>query len=242
MIPPPASRPIEDVQSRRFTRGDGRLPLQNLLLGALVIAAVNIAAQFLNARAALFPFGDYMGAKSGAGGRFWLPLLSQSLIAVLALLSARGVAQLWLWPRRTAPAYGYYLWGASAALALCPQLAWDLLATQRLHWWTEPPASPAWEGVALGKLLGLLVINLIALLCAMPALINKHPHPRPRGLQAIGGWAGLTLGLLAGVLGRGSDAVVAVLAAPVAIVSVLAFRNLNTGLTHPAGPVEENDN
>jgi len=44
--------------------------------------------------------------------------------------------------------------------------------------------------------------------------------------------------LLAGVLGCGSDAVVAVLAAPVAIVSVLAFRNLNTGPTHPAGPVE----
>lgn len=242
MTPPPANRPIEDAQSRRLTRGDGRLPLQNLLLGALVIAAVNMAAQFLNARAALFPFGDYAGAKSEADGGIWLPLLSLSLVGVLALLSARGVAQLWLWPRRTAPGYGYSLWGTSAVLALCPQLAWGLLATQRLHWWTETPASPAWEGVALGKLLGLLFINLVALLCAMPALINKHPHPRPRGLLAIGVWGGLTLALLAGVLGRGSDAVVAVLAAPVAIVSVLAFRNLNAGLTHPAGPAEENDN
>ena len=131
MMPPPPNRPIEDVQSRRLTRGDGRLPLQNLLLGALVIAAVNIAVQFLNVRAALFPFGDYIGAKSKADGGIWLSLLSQSLIAVLALLSARGVAQLWLWPRRTVPGYGYFLWGASAVwrfVRSSPGICWRLSA------------------------------------------------------------------------------------------------------------------
>lgn len=214
----------------------GRLPMQNLVLGAFVIGAVGAAAQLLNLRTA-FPFGWFAAPASGNLSWRLVPTLSIPLVGTVALLSARSVTQLWLWPRRKLPGHGYRVLLASAGLALLPQAAWDLLATHRLHWWTWAASAPSWEGIALWNLAGLFLVNLIALCCATPALINKHPRPRPPGLSTLGIWSGLTLALLAGSLGRASDAALAVLAAPVVILAVLAFRNVKSvSMDEPPSP------
>lgn len=218
----PPDPPESGGHNRR--RPPGRLPLQSLLLAGIVIASLGGAALALNARTGL-PFGRLVTRQENAsplwsGFPLWLPLAWAA-----ALLGARGVAQLWLWSRRQSPRHGYWLLAAAAGLAVLPQAALDLFATRRMHWWTWESSAPIWEGTAPWNLVGLFLVNLIALLCAAPALVNKHPHPRSPGLRTLGVWSGLTLALLAGCAGRASDAALAVLAAPVVIVTVLAFRN-----------------
>jgi hypothetical protein len=68
------------------------------------------------------------------------------------------------------------------------------------------------------------MINMLALLLATPALIDKRPVQPPPTLLSLAAWCALNLALLAACVSRASDAAVAVLAAPVALGTVVAFQ------------------
>lgn len=214
------STPLSGGAPARGRRG---LPLQNLALAAAVMAGVASAACLLNCRTGLplgrCELGRFPGQEWLGGFPIWLPA-----VWVAALLSARGTARLLLRPRRQARHYGYWLLGVTAALATWTLAAFDLLATQGMHWWRWTSANWSWEGIALPNLAGSFVVGVLALLLAAPVLIDKRPVPAPPGALPLAVWFGLSVASLAGCVSRASDAAIAVLAAPVLVVTILAFQ------------------
>ena len=199
------------------------LPLQNLVLAALIIAATGGAAQLLNAQTG-FPsgrcqFADNSGPRWLGGFPVWLPL-----VWPVVLLSARGVAQCILLPRRRLPNYGYGLLALTTGLATLLQASFDLFATRVAHRWRWGNAAWIIEGIALPNLAGCMLVSVVALLLAAPALIDKRPVQSAPGLLPLGLWFALNVVLLASSLSRASDAGVAVLAAPVLLATSFAFQ------------------
>lgn len=213
------------------------LPLQNVLLAACVIAAVAGIAEALNA-ATGFPFGL---RTFGGNERSTVSLLCASVppaVCIVALLSARGVAKLLLLPWRASDRYGYGLLALNALLGTLPLVGLDLLATRVAHWWHWRDSAWHWQGIALPNLAGWLCVNVLALLLATPALIDKRPVQPPPALLPLAVWSVLNLALLAGCVSRVSDSAVAVLAAPVALVTVLTFQRHRKAVANcgrPAG-------
>jgi hypothetical protein len=219
----------------RISLISGHLPLQNLLLAAAVIAAVNGLAQWGNAQTG-FPFGrgHFVGEVAAGETVGWG--VGLVLAAVVAVLSARGVAKLLLLPRRSSKHYGYWLLALSAALGALPLVGLDLLATRVAHCWRWESTAWHWQGIALPNLGGWLLANVIALLLATPALIDKRPTPPPPGLRLLVVWFALNGVALAGCLSRASDAAVAVLAAPVLVVTMLAFQRHRRAVADCSAP------
>ena len=214
------STPLSNGAPARGRRG---LPLQNLALAAAVMGGVAGAACLFNGETG-FPFGRCEFGRSAGwawlgGFPIWLPA-----VWIVALLSARGTARLLLCPKRQSRHYGYWLLGGTAALAAPPQAALDLFATRGMHWWRWTSANWIWEGIALPNLAGLLAVNALALLLATPALIDKRPVQALPGTLPLAVWLGLNVASLAGCVSRASDAAVAVLVAPVLVVTGLAFQ------------------
>jgi hypothetical protein len=199
------------------------LPLQNILLATGILAACVVGVVGLNAWVG-FPFGRLQWVRAvercpACGPHLWLVLVS-----VVALFSARGVAKLLLLPRKGGAHYGYWLLALSALLATLPLVGFDLLATQVKSWWHWENVAWHWQGIALPNLAGWFLANVIALLLATPALIDKRPVQPPPGLRPLAIWFALNAGCLAGSAARASDAAVAVLAAPVVAVTMLAYQ------------------
>ena len=200
-----------------------RLPLQNVLLAAFVIAVFAVLAEVLNAATGI-PFGRRASGESGSSASLSLRLAVLPAVCVVALLSSRGVAQLLLLPRRQSGRHGYWLLALNALLGTLSLAVLDFWATQVTHWWHWDDGAWRWEGITLPNVAGTMCVNVLALLLATPALINKHPGQPAPALAPLVVWFGLNLALLAGCVSRASDAAVAVLAAPVALVTVLAYQ------------------
>ncbi len=200
-----------------------RLPVQNLLLATAVLGGVSGVALFLNAHTG-FPFGR--GHLAGEVPAHWIIGCQAGLVlaATLSLLTARGVAKLLLLPLRGRQDYGYWLLGSSALLGTLPLTGLDLLATQVGHWWRWESSAWQWQGIALPTIAGWLLVHSIALLFATPALIDKRPVASAPGVLPLVGWFALNAVCIASCLSHTRDAAVAVLAAPVLLVTTLAFR------------------
>jgi uncharacterized membrane protein len=216
-------------------RASWGLPLQNLALAAFVMTAIGGAAQLLNAQTG-FPFGrcqfaDSLGPRWPGSLPVWLPLVWPA-----ALLSARGVAQCILLPRRGLPNYGYTLLAMTAVLATLVQTSFDLFARHVAIWWRWEDAAWIIEGIALPNLVGCILVNIIALLLAVPALIDKRPVRSGPELLPLGVWFALNLVFLGSSLSHASDATVAVLAAPVLLATVFAFQRSRGAHAHCDGP------
>ena len=201
-----------------------RLPMQNLLLAAVVIGGVSCTALFLNTQTG-FPFGLRRWDENVPA--HWTIGCQAGLImaATLSLLSARGVAKLLLLPRRGRQDYGYWLLGLSALLGTLPLSGLDLLATQVGHWWRWGDHAWIWQEIALPNCAGWLLVHSIALAFATPALIDKRPVPSMPGLGPLLGWFALNAVGIVGCLSHTSDAAVAVLAASVLFATTLAFHH-----------------
>lgn len=212
------------------------LPLQNLALAAVVIGCFNGAAQWLSIQTG-FPFGrgHGMGGFGWSGEIAWRAGLV--LGAVVSLISARGVAKLVLLRRRRSPRYGYWLLALNAVLGVLPLAGLDLLVTQGDWWWCWEDGVWQWQGIALPNSAGWLLMNILSLLLATPALIDKRPIRRPPGLRPLVVWFALNAACLAACVSRASDAAVAVLAAPVLVVTALAFRQHRLTIVDCDGPL-----
>lgn len=209
--------------------------MQTLALATFIMTAVGGAAQLLNAQTG-FPFGrcqfaDSSGLRWPGSFPVWLPLVWPVL-----LLSARGVAQCILLPRRRLPNYGYALLALTAALATLVQANFDLFARRVAIWWRWEDAARIIEGIALPNLVGCMLVNVIALLLAAPALIDKRPVRSGPGLPPLGVWFALNLVFLGSSLSHASDATVAVLAAPVLLATVFAFQRRRGAHAHCDDP------
>jgi uncharacterized membrane protein len=181
------------------------LPLQNILLAALVIVFSSSAVIWLDAKTGI-PFGQFsMGDHTGPK---LLKIVPWALPAiwVVAILNSRGVARLILRPWRKLHTYGFWLIGVTTVLTVLFDLALDPFATQVKHYWYwEPTKLPlSWLGAPLVNFAGWLVVTLLILAFITPVLIHKHPvHRRPPDFHPLGVWLGAVLffGLGAAMVG-----------------------------------------
>jgi putative membrane protein len=168
------------------------LPLQNILLAAILIALAGGAATWLDLKTGI-PFGQFTTDNDME------PKLHKTLpwaipvIWIVAILNSRGVARLILRPWRKMRSYGFWLIGITAMLTVLFDLALDPFASRVKHYWFwEPTKLPlTWQGAPLVNFFGWLVVTLLILAFITPILIKKHPiHRRPPDFHPAGVWIG----------------------------------------------------
>jgi len=156
-----------------------RLPLQNVLLAALGIAAIGSVFSAFGAKMDL-PFGPFIYT-SGIG-----PLMFKTLpwpvplIWVVVILNSRGVARLILRPWRKTKAYGYRAIALTAFLVLLFDVAFEPFASRVKHLWLWlPTALPlTWQGASVVNFVSWTLITVLILLFVTPAMIVKKPRPK----------------------------------------------------------------
>jgi uncharacterized membrane protein len=169
-----------------------RLPLQNLILATLGIAAIGSGFSILGAKVDL-PFGPFVYT-SGIG-----PLLFKTLpwpvplIWVIVILNSRGVARLILRPWRKTKAYGYRAIALTALLVLLFDVAFEPFASHVKHLWLWlPTALPlTWQGASVVNFISWALITVLILLFVTPTMIIKKPRSKNGpDFHPLGLWLG----------------------------------------------------
>ena len=158
-----------------------QLPVQNVLLGATIIALIGGVSHGLGAASAI-PFGPFIYT-ADAGPRL-LNILAWPipLVWVVAVLNSRGVARLILRPWRKLRAYGFWLIGITVALTILFDAGLEpFAAVVKRYWLWQPTRIPiTWGGAPVTNFLGWLLTTLLILVIATPALIDKRARPGNR--------------------------------------------------------------
>ena len=115
-----------------------RLPAQNVMLAALIIAFIGSAVHAVGAKSGI-PFGPFMFGPDAGQKIFSTLPWTVPLLWVVAVLNSRGVARLILRPWRKIRAYGFWLIGLTA------------LFTMLFNWALEPFA-PTQNIIGSGQL------------------------------------------------------------------------------------------
>jgi hypothetical protein len=155
-----------------------RLPIQQVLLAAVVIAGIGGLAHALTTTTAI-PFGpmQFLNVGPKLFGYLAWPM---PVIWVIAVLNSRGVARLILRPWRKLRSYGFWLLGITAALTVLFDLALEPFASQVGKFWMWLPTKLPirWFDAPITNLVGWVVVALLVLAFATPCLINKEKRPR----------------------------------------------------------------
>jgi putative membrane protein len=155
------------------------LPPQNVLLAAFGIAFIGSGLFILDARMGI-PFGPFLLDPSAGTVLFKILPWPVPFLWVIIVLNSRGVARLILRPWRKIHAYGYWLMGFTAILAVLFDLAFDPYAWLIRHYWIWTPTKLfiTWQGAPLTNFLGWGVVTILILAFVTPALINKQLSKR----------------------------------------------------------------
>ena len=152
-----------------------KLPVQNVLLGAAVIALVGGGAHGFGAAMAI-PFGPFVYTD-----RVGLRILDQfawmmPLLWVVAVLNSRGVARLILRPWRKLRVYGFWLIGITVALTVLFDVGLEpFAAVVKRYWLWQPNRIPVtWGSAPVSNFPGWLLTALLITAFATPALIDKR--------------------------------------------------------------------
>ncbi len=157
-----------------------RLPGQNVMLAAIIIALIGSAAQTLGALTAM-PFGPFVYTEH-IGQQLFHPLPWAVPVMWIAVVPAsRGVARLMLRPWRNTQNYGLRLIGLTTLLVVALDVGLEPYATRVKHYWFWNPTKLKfdWYGTPWVNFLGWAITTLLILAFATPALINKKPGRRP---------------------------------------------------------------
>src|SRR5258706_8164047 len=155
------------------------LPAQNVLLAAAIVAVIGGAAHLLAVVYAV-PFGP-LHFTDEFGPRLFDKLgWAMPLIWIVAVLNSRGVARLILRPWRKIRAYGFWLIAITAVLAVLFDAACEPFATRVNHYWFWLPTKLpfTWYGAPVSNFAGWLLISVLILAFAAPALIKKNQRPK----------------------------------------------------------------
>jgi len=155
-----------------------RLPLQNVMLAAGLIAIIGGAEHAVGAVTAI-PFGPFSYADDAGPQIFGALAWPMPFVWVIVILNSRGVARLMLRPWRKLRSYGFWLIGITVALTVMFDLALEpFAAAVKRYWLWHPTRLPfTWGGAPITNFLGWLVTALLILAFATPALIDKR-HQR----------------------------------------------------------------
>ena len=152
-----------------------RLPSQNVLLAAAIVAPIGGVAHIFGAMSGI-PFGPFLFGPE-IGWKFFNTLpWAMPLLWIVAVLNSRGVARLVLRPWRKIRSYGFWLIGLTALLTMLFDCALEPFAAHTKHYWiwTTSGFSLMPQGAPLANSIGWLLVTLLILAFATPALINKQ--------------------------------------------------------------------
>jgi uncharacterized membrane protein len=202
-----------------------QLPLQNVLLAALVTALIGGAAHALGATTEI-PFGPFTFGPDIGPQLFKTLPWAMPLLWVAVILNSRGVGRLILRPWRKTRAYGFWLIGLTTALTVVFNLAFDPFAARVKHYWIWTPTKfpLTWQGAPPTDFIAWGTVALLILAFITPALINKQLSRRSSpDFHPLAVWLGaiLLFGTAASLRGLwpsvGADAIIFAVAAVFAI-------------------------
>jgi putative membrane protein len=156
-----------------------RLPLQNVLLAAFIIAVIGGGFSTLGARTGL-PFGPFLFS-SGYGPLLFNTLpWAMPLVWVFVVLNSRGTARLILRPWRKNKNYGFQLIGVAALLVLFFDLALEPYAFHVKNYWLWLPSASkvTWQGISPMSFFAWALVAALILFFIAPALIVKKPRSK----------------------------------------------------------------
>jgi len=202
-----------------------QLPLQNVLLAAVIIGCIGGAVQALGALTGI-PFGPLVYTQE-AGPRLFntLPWFVP-FIWIIAILASRGVARLILRPWRKLRRYGFWLIGLTTVLALIFDLGLEPFATRLKNFWLWSPTKlPVnWYGTPLSNFLGWMVTTILILAFTMPSLINKKPGRSVPDYYPLILWIGLNFLFISGTAAQHLWLAVGLISAASVCTIVFAIR------------------
>lgn len=172
-----------------------RLPTQNVLWAALIIAVIGGAAHAVSELTDM-PFGPFVfGPEAGPKLFKTLPWVVP-LLWVFAILNSRGVARLILRPWRKTKTYGFWVIGFTTTLMMLFDFALDPFASRVNHYWLWTPTKfpVTWQGAPPVNFLSWAVLSLLILAFVTPLLINKRPRGKSSpDYHPLGLWLGALL-------------------------------------------------
>jgi uncharacterized membrane protein len=156
-----------------------RLPLQNVLLVACIIALIGGGAHTIGVKSGI-PFGSFMFGPNAGQKIFNTLPWAMPLIWIVAVLNSRGMARLVLRPWRKMRTYGVWLIGLTALFTMLFDYAIEPFAAHIKHYWlwTTSGYSLTPHGAPLINSVGWFVVTLLMLAFATPVLINKQLSKR----------------------------------------------------------------
>lgn len=197
-----------------------RLPWQNVVLGAVLIALSGTAVEVV-----LISTGRGLGfspSRQMAEPSFWLPKLWQlPLVWIIALLNCRGVVRLGLRRWRSVASYGFWVLGGTAVSATIFILAFAELGPVAMEW------------RATTTVLACAVGTLIALVLVTPSLINKKPVSQPADWHPLVIWVGFNLWFVVDAFGQGRWIVAGLILSEISAVALLVLRGRGTHVLDP---------
>lgn len=176
-----------------------RLPLQNVVMAALLIAAISSCVIMVGTMSGV-PFGPYVYSEV-LGGKFFNVLpWSIPLIWIVIIVNSRGVARLIMRPWRKTNYYGFWVIGLTGLLAVMLDLGLEPFAVYvKDYWvWRTPPTVAAWYTAPWVNSLGWFVTTLAILAFTTPWLINKQPIKRPIDYHPLVTWLLINVWLMTG--------------------------------------------
>jgi len=202
-----------------------QLPGQNVLLAAGIIALLGGGTHAVGALAGV-PFGPFTFTSAAGPALFDTLPWSAPFVWVVFIFNARGVARLILRPWRKLRAYGFWLIGLTAALALLLDLALEPFASCVKNYWIWAPTKLplVWCRTPATNFLGFTVAALLMLAFATPALINKSHTKFPSDYHPAGMWLLLNLLFATGAAQQHLWPAVGLIGASVAVTGVFTVR------------------
>jgi len=202
-----------------------RLPLQNVLMTAVMIALMSAGIMSVAALSGV-PFGPYRYLE-GVGDRIFEVLpWPLPLIWIVVIVNGRGVARLIMRPWRKTNYYGLWVIGLTCALAVVLDLGLEPFAVfVKGYWiWQVPKSVADWYTAPWVNFLGWFVAALSILAFTTPWLINKQPIKVPIDYHPLVVWLLINLWLATGNALHHLWAAVALSLGANAVVSIYAIR------------------
>lgn len=208
-----------------------QLPLQNVLLAAVITAVVSGVAFGLTAQPGIaIPFGP-LTFEAGAGEKIFntvpWPL---PLICIVIIFSARGVARHILRPWRKTKSYGWWVIGLTAVLVAAWDMAFEPFAVRTAHLWLwQPTKIPVtWQEASPMDPIAWFFMTVLILAIVTPWLIRKQPgsgHQQP-DYQPVAVWLGALVLFAVGAVRNGGMGPLGIDAGLAAVTLIFVIRGI----------------
>lgn len=151
------------------------LPAQNVILAAVLIAAISGIIETVGAKTGI-PFGPFVYTDNLGPKIFGVLPWPVPIIWVVAIFNSRGVARLILRPWRKVSKYGFWAIGLTCALVVILDFALEpFCSLVNRYWiWHAPDTVPAWHTAPWVNFFSWATTTLLILAFTTPWLINKR--------------------------------------------------------------------